>query len=428
MAAASDLIDECTILRCTLAYGLAKPIFKRTLILVLLNPKKVSVGSISSVENLCSALAVSLEEIYGALSLSDEDKYSIAEIPKSDGGVRFVHNPHYLLRKIQRRVNKRIFSRLSVVQWPDHLFGSVPNQRDQQTQSMVNKDYVSCAAKHCGAKSLLKVDVKDFFDNIHKNLVLDIFINFMKYDREVSELLAEVCCFKSHVIQGALTSSYLASLCLYDVEGAVVEKLMRKGLVYTRLVDDITVSSKVSNYDFSYALDVIKTMLTCKELPLNLVKTRSIYVSSEPLTVHGLRVAFPQPRLPSDEVARIRAAVKNIENLASERGYRTTHAYRHDFNRCMGRVNKLVRVGHNRYESLLDRLRKVLPLPSKKDIERANVMLERLARDCGGKRGTYWYAKRYYKLQERLIVLKRSFPAITKEIRKSLKGLKPDYE
>ncbi|WP_339449029.1 reverse transcriptase family protein [Pseudomonas sp. EA_5y_Pfl2_R50] len=396
--------------------------------MVQLNPKKVSKGSISSIENLCSALSVSLQEIYGALSLSDEEKYTVSQTPKSDGSVRLVYNPHYLLRKIQRRINKRIFSRLSIVQWPDHLFGSVPNQRDPKNQSMINKDYVSCAAKHCGAKSLLKVDVKDFFDNIHKDIVLDIFENFMKFDRETSELLAEICCFKSHVIQGALTSSYLASLCLYDVEGAVVERLMRKGLVYTRLVDDITVSSKISNYDFSYSLDIVRAMLTSKDLPLNIAKTRSIYVSSEPLTVHGLRVAFPEPRLPSGEVSRIRAAVKSIENLASERDYRTTHAYRHDFNRCMGRVNKLVRVGHNRYESLLGRLKKIFPLPSKKDIERANAMLERLMRDCSTKRSTYWYAKRYYKLQERLIVLKRSFPATTKEIRKSLKGLQPDYD
>lgn len=428
MAAASDLIDECTILRCTLVYGLAKPIFKRILKLVQLHPKKISTGSVSSIENLCDALSLSLEDIYGALSLSDVDKYTVTETPKSDGGVRVVHNPHFLLRKIQRRINKRIFSRPSIIQWPDHLFGSVPNQLEHDTQRIVNKDYVSCAAKHCGAKSLLKVDVKDFFDNIHKDVVMDIYKNFMCFDREVSELLTEICCFKSHVVQGALTSSYLASLCLYDVEGAVVERLMRKGLVYTRLVDDITVSSKISNYDFSYALDIIKMMLTSKDLPLNLAKTRSIYVSTEPLTVHGLRVAFHQPRLPSGEVARIRAAVKNIENLASERGYRTTHAYRHDFNRCMGRVNKLTRVGHNRYHSLLARLKEIFPLPSKKDIERATAMLDRLSRDFAARRSTYWYAKRYYKLQERLIVLKRSFPAVTKEIRKSLKGLKPDYE
>ena len=396
--------------------------------MALLNPKKVSVGSISSVENLCSALNVSLAEIYGALDLPPSLKYTVKSLAKSDGGQRIVHNPHYLLRKIQRRINKRIFSRVSVVQWPDHLFGSVPNQLDQQLQNVINKDYVSCAARHCGAKSLLKVDIKDFFDNIHQDLVLDVFMNFMKYDQEVSELLTAICCFESRVVQGALTSSYLASLCLHDVEGGVVERLSRKGLVYTRLVDDITVSSKISNYDFSYALDIIKSMLVGKDLPLNQAKTRAIYVSSEPLTVHGLRVSFSQPRLPSDEVARIRAAVKNIECLASESGYRTTHAYRHDFNRCMGRVNKLIRVGHNRHASLLDRLRKVFPLPSKKDIDRARSMLARLARDHGSKKDNYWYAKRYYILQERLVVLRRSFPAVSKEISLSMKGLKPDYD
>lgn len=428
MAAARDLIDECTILRCTLEYGLAKPIFNGFFMATQLAPIKVSKGSIASIENLCSALDIPLSEIYSALSLSDEEKYKVSSLAKSDGTDRIVHNPHFLLRKIQRRINKRIFSKPSIIRWPDHLFGSVPNQLDSNMKHIINKDYVSCTAKHCEAKSILKVDIKDFFDNIHKDLVFDIFRNFMKCDLEVSEILTEICCFHSRPVQGALTSSYLASLCLYDVEGSVVEKLSRKGLVYTRLVDDITVSSKINNYDFGYALDIIRSMLTAKELPLNVAKTKSIYVSSEPLSVHGLRVAFPQPRLPSGEVSRIRAAVKNIETLASERGYRTTHAYRHDFNRCMGRVNKLIRVGHNRHQSLLDRLRKVFPLPSKKDIERARAMLKRLQRDSSTKKDTYWYTKRYYKLQERLIVLERSFPASAKEIRASLKGLKPIYD
>lgn len=145
-----------------LCMGWPNLFLKRILKLVQLHPKKVSTGSVSSIENLCEALSLSIEDIYGALSLSDDEKYTVTETPKSDGGVRVVHNPHFLLRKIQRRINKRIFSRLSIIQWPDHLFGSVPNQREQDTQKIVNKDYVSCAAKHCGAKSLLKVDVKDF--------------------------------------------------------------------------------------------------------------------------------------------------------------------------------------------------------------------------------------------------------------------------
>ena len=199
-------------------------------------------------------------------------------------------------------------------------------------------------------------------------------------------------------------------------------------MVYTRFVDDITVSSSVSGYDFSYAKSIIEGMLTSKELPLNQNKTKIQYSSSKPLVVHGLRVCFAEPRLPSDEVRRVRAAVKNIEKIAAEDGYRMTHAYRHDFNRCMGRVNKLSRVGHNQHKKLVARLVKVYPLPSKKDIERAKTIVARLERDVALKRHGYWYSRRFYMAHERLNILKRSYPKIAGELRKKLRELVPTYE
>lgn len=395
--------------------------------MTVLNPKKVSTESIVSEENLCAALDISVDELTFAKNLPEEEKYQASSVEKSDGTFRKIFNPDFRIRKIQRRLNKRIFSNAKVILWPDHLYGSVPNQVNENHE-WVNKDYVSCAARHCGAKSILKMDIKDFFDNIHRVFVYDIFSNFLKYGHEVSEVLSKLCCMHHHVVQGALTSSYIASLVLHDVEGYVVEKLQRKNLVYTRLVDDITISSKISNYDFSYALDLVKNMLSQKELPLNQRKTKVQYTSSEPLTVHGLRVAFKQPRLPSDEVARIRTAVRNIETLASECGYRTTHAYRHDFNRCMGRVNKLSRVNHEKHESLKDRLVKVYPLPSKKDIERAKKIVARLEKDYPAKRDTYWYNRRFHSAHEKLNIVQRSFPCVAKMLRRKIRSLRPDYD
>ncbi|OYU05564.1 MAG: reverse transcriptase [Pseudomonas sp. PGPPP1] len=391
------------------------------------NPKKVTSESIANIDRLCAALDITAEELCQVQNLHEDAKYQASTVEKSDGSFRKIYNPDFRLRKIQRRINKRIFSNSKVIAWPDHLYGSVPNQINDDFD-LINKDYVSCAAKHCGAKSILKLDIKDFFDNIHKIIVHDIFLNFLKYPQDVSSALASICCLNDHVVQGALTSSYLASLSLYDVEGYVVEKLHRKNLVYTRLVDDITVSSKTSNYDFSYAINLIEGMLTEKELPLNKKKTKVQYTSSEPLTVHGLRVAFKQPRLPSDEVARIRTAVKNIETLAKEVGYRTTLSYRQDFNRCMGRVNKLSRVNHEKHLGLVKRLVKVYPLPSKKDISRAEAIVARLEKDYASKHSTYWYSKRFHTAHERLNILKRSFPCAEKALRKRLKSLRPIYD
>ncbi len=355
-------------------------------------------------------------------------RYTTVEAqPKADGSVRSVSNPHFLIRKIQRRLNKRIFSNGALIGWPDYIFGSIPNQFDALGVE-ADKDYIACAARHCGAKSILHLDVQSFFDNIHRTQVLAIFEDFLKYSEAVSDQLADICCNGENLVQGALTSSYLATLCLWDVEGEMVNRLNRKSLTYTRFVDDITISSKVASYDFSYAQGIVQDMLASKDLPINSGKTRVRRISSEALTVHGLRVNFSQPRLPSDEVRRIRSSVQNVEKLAVESNYRQSHSYRKDFNRCMGRVNKLKRVGHKQHADLLKRLREILPLPSFKDIERAHLMVARLKDSYQAKGDSFWYRRRFYATHERLTILDRSFHAIAVKLRGELRLIRPSYD
>jgi len=325
-----------------------------------LNPIKVSTGAIASVDALCNALDITPAEVAQALALSPSERYQERAIPKPNGSSRIVHNPHHLIRKIQRRINRRIFSNSNIILWPDHFFGSIPND-DLSISPAAEKDYVNCARQHCGAKSILSVDIKDFFDNIHRDRVIEIFTDFLKCSSKVADALANICCKEDHVVQGALTSSYLATLCLYSNEGLVVTKLRHKGLRYTRLVDDITISGCISQYDFSFAIRQVQVMLDAIGLPINTDKTKIQYVGMKPLIVHGLRVDFGEPRLPPDEPRKIRASVKNLELLAATPGYRASRAYRKDFNRCLGRVNKLDRVGHTQHQTLLDRLRQVTP-------------------------------------------------------------------
>ncbi|WP_430415536.1 reverse transcriptase family protein [Marinobacter adhaerens] len=391
---------------------------------------KVSSSSISTIGNLCAALGISESDLKKALSLSPLDRYEEVQVNKSDGTLRTAYKPHFLIRRIQRRINKRIFApqkkEPNTIQWPNYIFGSIPNQIIDDEE--IQKDYISCARVHCRSKSLLKIDIKSFFDNIHRDLVYDTFRNFFKYPKDVSNVLTDLCCHEDRVPQGGLTSSYLASLVLYDLEPTVAKRLLRKGLNYTRLVDDITVSSKVHNYDFSFAKKIITDMLYEKDLPINDRKTRIEREASIPLSVHGLRVCFNEPRLASDEVKKIRAAVKNIEIVAQERHYRTTHSYRKDYNRCLGRVNKLSRVGHNQHGKLVSRLKKVEPLPSKRDIKRCTIMVENLEADHLSKGSRYWYWRRYHKAHQRINILQRTFVHTAVGLRLRLKSIKPSYE
>jgi RNA-directed DNA polymerase len=392
--------------------------------------RKVSKQSPANVSNLCAALDISETDLEQALNLPENQRYTEVEIDKADGSLRKAFKPHYLIRRVQRRINNRIFSpqkkQQNIIAWPNYIFGSIPNQIIDEVE--IERDYIACAKMHCKSKSILKIDIKNFFDNVHKDIVFSIFEDFLDFPKDVSLILTELCCYENRIPQGGLTSSYLASLALFDIEHKVVRRLNKKGLVYTRLVDDITVSSKVHNYDFSFARKIITDMLYSKDLPINEAKTKIERSASEPLTVHGLRVCFKEPRLPSDEAKRIRAAVKNVEIVAKERHYRTTHAYRKDYNRCLGRVNKLSRVGHSQHQKLVDRLKKIKPLPSKKDITRCTKLVERLEKDYALKGHHYWYWRRYNKAHERLNVLQRTFVHISDDLRSRLKTIKPGFE
>lgn len=395
-----------------------------------LHPTKESQGTIGSFSALCIALDLKSNQFADALAIPSEQRYTRKVIPKKDGTDRVVYNPHHLIRKIQHRLNKRLFSVPEIIRWPDYIFGSIPNdiELDSESEGTVsNRDYVNCARQHCGAKSILTVDIKNFFDNVHQDHVCEIFTDFFCFPIEVAEILADLCCHRESLPQGALTSSYLATLCLYKHEGALVKKLRHKSLTYTRFVDDITISTKVANYEFGYALSQIERTLSEAGLPLNLQKTRMQYASMKPLIVHGLRVDFDEPRLPPEDPRKIRAAVKNLELLAASPGYRASRAYRKDFNRCMGRVNKLGRVGHSQHSALLSRLKKILPLPSHMDIERAEKQIASLKNDLlkPGYQDTIWFRKRFFVASERLGVLKRSFPKKADELRNELRAISP---
>lgn len=336
-------------------------------------------------------------------------------------------SPTIKLWLVQRRINKRIFSRSSVVDWPSYIYGSIPNSVDKDGKE-TRKDYVSCAGIHCGAKSVLRVDVKDFFNNIHFDVVEKIFSDLFRYPEEVSDVLARVCIHNNSLPQGGLTSGYLACLCLYDVEPDIVRRLKNKGLKYTRFVDDITISSEFAGYDFSFAKKLVFDMLHSKDLPVNENKTNIQRLSTEPIMVHGLRITYKEPRLASDEVRKIRAAVRNIEKVAMHPGYRTTNSYKKDYNRCMGRVNKLARVKHKQHQNFVARLSKIKPLPSRAAVKRAKSMVRRLQHDYTHQVKSYWYKKRYYQAHERLNIIHRSFPNIASLLRLRLKNIKPEYE
>ena len=203
--------------------------------------KKTSINVIANFDNLIDVLDVTKKEFHDALTLSDSKKYTSFPISKSDGTKRTVYSPHKDIRRLQRRINRRIFNpkdykQDGLISWPSYLYGSIPNDpRINDTFSSSNelttdnsRDYIACAKNHCGARAIMKMDISNFFDNIHENQVLSIFKKLLKFPDDVAKALTSICCFQGSVIQGALTSSYIASAVLFEVEAQTVIRLRRK--------------------------------------------------------------------------------------------------------------------------------------------------------------------------------------------------------
>lgn len=388
---------------------------------------KATTHSIATVDNLAKALGLNVSDFERIWEIPENERYKQQEIPKTSGEHRVVYNPCHSLRVVQRRINTRIFSNPYIIQWPSYLYGSIPSSLNPKDE-FHSRDYIACAKMHCQAKSVLKLDIKNFFDNVHEDLVKEVFTRTLKYPDLVSDILTRICTHNSKLVQGALTSSYIAMLCLSSEEHETVRRLQRKNLTYTRFVDDITISSRSHDQDFSYAIRIIEDMLTDKDLQINNRKTEIQHASVAPLTVHGLRINFPEPRLPADEVRRIRAAVQGLETVSKERNYRQTYAYRKDFNRCMGRVNKLSRVKHGQHQKLVLRLKKILPLPSKREVDFVIAAIDRLEKIYEQKHTSYWYKKLYFHVGDRLNLVKRSFPNLVASLRSRMREIPPQYE
>lgn len=382
--------------------------------------KKPNTDSLRSLQSLSSALDISLSDLLLAQSMPSIKRYDKIELRKINGELREVYDPHYLIRKIQKRINNRIFK--SLILWPEYLFGSVPSSKEEKKVG-IERHYIACASKHCHAKTILKVDIKNFFDNIHKDVVNSIFKKVFKYKGEALSYLVDICCYDERVVQGALTSSYIASLCLFDVEYDVFRRAERKELIYTRLVDDITVSSKIVDYNMNQMLDHIKNMLTIKDLPINEGKTQVYNISTESLKVHGLRVSFDSPRLPSNEIGRIRSSVYNLEQLSKKNNSITSAAYRIEYNRCVGRVNKLGRLEHNKHKVFLKRLKKILPKAAKRDLDKLERAVKFLESSFSlGNSQKMYYKKKYDLTMYGLIILRRtpSYSVIEQDLRDRL--------
>ncbi|WP_227724695.1 reverse transcriptase family protein [Yersinia proxima] len=369
---------------------------------------------ISEVSVLAKTLGIS-EVMLKSIASKVDTSYTEFDID-SNGKDRHVYEPKFNLKKLQKRINSRIFEQ---VNFPSYLHGGI---RDVN----IRRDYVENARLHSKTKvnSLINLDIKSFYDNIKRDKVYNIYKYFFRFTDPVCEILTILTTYKNKVPQGACTSSYLANLVFYNSEYQVVSALRCKGITYTRLLDDVTLSSKkiLSETTISNSIKSVISMFTKHGLKQNKkkMKIESIQNKKDGFQVTGLWVGHAEPKTRRDERRYIRLMV-----YVCEKEYlnsMSTESYHELWNKTSGLVAKLNRLNQSNYKSLRERLGAVLPLYN--DSERDKIIREckSLLKLDSSKPVSYGQLDSINKIYSRLGILARNNTNLSRSWRKKLKS------
>lgn len=369
------------------------------------------------IESLSNTLGLQADSLID-MSRRTSDHYYSFEKETKPGKTRNLNEPKEFMKKLQKRINKNIFENVT---YPNYMQGSIKDKNSPRS-------YITNATIHSESNILISIDISDFYNNITTDHVKDIFMYFFKFPEKISALLAELLTLNGRVPQGGVCSSYIANLVFHDREYKIVSEFKKQNLRYTRLLDDITISSK--SYIPPKKLQNIKSkcieMIKSKKFKVNNKKTkvvsrRNIY---ELMFVTGLWVNNSEPKLSKLKRKEIRFQVHLCEKKYLMDNY--SDSYHKLWNSTSGKIAQMESLKHSQAKSLRSRLNKVLPLLDNDETYKLEILVRDIIK-VKGKRNTLNYTKKYNKAVYKIGILSRSNQAKAKYLKAKLSVIKPQY-
>lgn len=161
--------------------------------------------------------------------------YDTFTIPKNITEDREIDSPNPPLIILQQKLNK--------------VFRLVYSPKASTHGFCDNRSVVSNARKHVGKEYVLNVDIREFFPSIHFGRVRGMLMSWpYKVGREAATTLAQICCYKERLPQGAPTSPVLSNMICASLDSSLINLAKENRCVYTRYADDITFSTTVDPF------------------------------------------------------------------------------------------------------------------------------------------------------------------------------------
>lgn len=191
---------------------------------------KTTFLQVQSPTQLADFLAVSYKYLtYILYGSGATDCYEIFYVQKRNGEPREIFAPKMPIKKIQWRLKR--------------MLDQVYSPKKSVYGFVKGKNIVDNAKRHVRRKCVLNIDIKDFYPSINFGRIYGLFMAFpFGFNKSVATILAQLCCYKGKLPQGAPTSPVLSNLICSRLDSALQALCYKHKVRYTRYADDMTFS------------------------------------------------------------------------------------------------------------------------------------------------------------------------------------------
>lgn len=258
-----------------------------------------SIFPIQSINRLAKLLETPRDVLCGIADRA-ESLYRDAHLLVAGKAPRAIQKPKSQLARLQRLIFERLF-----IEFRPH----------DCSYGGKGKGIEFNAIQHLGCDYVLKIDLRKFYPNVHYAWVQAFFERRLGCIPPVASILRRLLTFKKGLPQGACTSTAVADQVLWAIDTRLHKALGARNIVYTRWVDDITVSAAFSLRTY---IPFIERVFKAAGLRIHRQgdKRPTQFGPGEDALVTGLAITRDGISIPSCYVARIKAELQNAMYLS----------------------------------------------------------------------------------------------------------------
>jgi RNA-directed DNA polymerase len=245
-----------------------------------------NVPVIFDILHLSKLVGIDLQNLSRIIN-SQSSFYRNFSIPKRSHGKRTISMPYPTLLYIQRWIKDNILDKIII--------------HDSAHGFIKGRSVITNANVHVKNKTMLKMDISDFFPSINLKRVISIFRR-LGYSNKISFYLAVLCTLDNSLPQGAATSPVISNIISNKLDNRLNKLATASNLTYSRYADDLVFSGKFISYKY---ISIIKKILKEEGFNVNNSKTRLITGNGKKI-ITGVSISTHSLKLPKSTKRIIR--------------------------------------------------------------------------------------------------------------------------